>query len=162
MLPSKRELLVAFVEVLREEVRILESSYQNAMIGATHEESRAEDPKDMRSTEASYLALGIAKSLSAKRETLKSLEEVSNVKDESSIPVVCYHVVHRSENDEEKERIYVVSPLVGGLRVDIEKSVVVGLNPQTPIAKALKPLEVNEETEHPMLRHESIEIFHKW
>ena len=52
-------------------------SQQESQAGATHAETRAEDPKDMRSTEASYLARGLADrvaKLRLARARLASLE----------------------------------------------------------------------------------------
>lgn len=57
---DKRALLETLVAKLSAELERAKAQAQDAASGATHEENRAEGDKDMRSTEASYVARGHA------------------------------------------------------------------------------------------------------
>ena len=57
---DKAALLKALRDRMAAALDDLERSQKATQAGATHEETRAEGPKDMRSTEASYLARGLA------------------------------------------------------------------------------------------------------
>jgi len=57
---DKAALLKALMDRMAAALDDLERSQKATQAGATHEETRAEGPKDMRSTEASYLARGLA------------------------------------------------------------------------------------------------------
>lgn len=57
---DKKALQRQLLELLREEREVLVAAQKHAAEGAMHEESRAESDKDMRATEASYLARGQA------------------------------------------------------------------------------------------------------
>ncbi len=57
---DKARVLEALRLRITETLEGLVDSQNAAQAGSIHEETRAEDPKDMRSTEASYLARGLA------------------------------------------------------------------------------------------------------
>ncbi len=57
---EKRALLSQIAEQLAEELRTLVAAQRASQEGAVHEDNRAEGDKDMRATEASYLARGQA------------------------------------------------------------------------------------------------------
>jgi transcription elongation GreA/GreB family factor len=57
---DKQRVLHVLRSRLTERLRDLTDSQKGVQAGAVHEETRAEDPKDTRATEASYLARGLA------------------------------------------------------------------------------------------------------
>ncbi len=74
---DKASLLARVVAELEREHATLVAAQRGAIEAATHEEARAESDKDMRSTEASYLARGQAQrvaALATEIQRLKSLE----------------------------------------------------------------------------------------
>ena len=61
VLGLKQNLVGKATERLVEELKVVEASQKNAQSNATHSESKQESDKDMRATEASYVARGLAK-----------------------------------------------------------------------------------------------------
>ena len=58
--PDKNELIEALRARVTAELRTLRESQRAAQEGATHEETRQEDPKDTRAIEAQYVSRGLA------------------------------------------------------------------------------------------------------
>ena len=74
---DKSALLNALRDRIAAALDDLEHSQRAAQAGATHEETRAEGPKDMRSTEASYLARGLASRVAELTEAASRLASTS-------------------------------------------------------------------------------------
>ena len=70
---DKALLIRAAVAQLREEALALRESARQTRLGATHEESRAENDKDTRGLEASYLARGQAARVEETEEAVTRL-----------------------------------------------------------------------------------------
>lgn len=73
---DKRELIAQVAAALERERETLLAAHRASAAGATHEENRAEGDKDMRATEASYLARGQALRVAELGEELLRLSAV--------------------------------------------------------------------------------------
>lgn len=71
--PDKERLRAALLAVLRAELAACEAAHRSTVDGATHAEARAENAKDTRSLEQSYLARGQALRAVALREAIEAL-----------------------------------------------------------------------------------------
>lgn len=129
----------ALVEGLRSAVgRDLEAAIRaakDAAQAATHEENKPENDKDMRSTEASYLARGQADrvhELERCDDALKSLN-MRPWKDGEAIASGALVVVDRDG----VTAAYLLAPAAGGMRADAEGLEVQVVTPQSPLGRAL-------------------------
>ena len=144
MLPKidKAELLGDCITQLKSELTILTQSQKGAAQASTHEESKAEDSKDTRATELSYLARGLAKRVAELEHGLLLLETISLQRFSPESPIAVGALVQIEMGDEVR-RLFIL-PVGAGLkcyRMDVE---VVVVTPQSPLGKALLGQRVDE------------------
>ena len=127
---------------LEEATRAQKASHE----GATHEEARPEDPKDMRSTEASYLARGLAERVEALAGALRVLEafEAPSLGDDALVSVGALVAL---DDEEGAESLFFFVPAGGGERLRVDGSEVQTITPTTPLAAQLLGLAVDETIE---------------
>ena len=82
--PDKEALRTDLLNKIREDLATLTSMQKDASEGATHSESRAENAKDTRATEQSYLARGLAERVEELRLAEARLAQLSLRKFEPS------------------------------------------------------------------------------
>lgn len=134
-LPKKTAVRDALRASIAKALEAMADAARQTREGATHEESRAEGDKDMRSTEQSYLARGQAMRAEALGEELTRLE---------ATPIVAY-----GEDDtigpgalvrvsvDEVERVFFVVPQGGGTELEVEGVRVTAVTPSSPVGAAL-------------------------
>jgi transcription elongation GreA/GreB family factor len=134
MLPRKADVQAALVRALEEALAKAASAAAATREGATHEESRAEGDKDMRSTEQSYLARGQAMRTEELAEQLQrlALAELRAYGEDDAIGPGA--LVRVSIDDE--ERVFFVIPQGGGTELDVGGKVTV-VAPSSPVGSAL-------------------------
>ncbi len=133
-LDRKRLLHAGLVAALRSELEQVTAAQREAAAGATHEDARAESDKDMRSTEASYLARGHAMRVEALAEDLALAESMQVVSFAPGDPIGPSAVVVL---EDERGRLSVfVAPAGGGTRLDAG-GVVQVVTPASPLGRAL-------------------------
>ena len=127
------------------EIAALTDAAKETAAGVTHEESRAENDKDTRAIEASYLARGQAKRVDEMREIhtrLKFLE----LRDYAEGDAIGLGALVGVEVDEE-ERSYFLVPMGGGRTISFEGSEIVLVATVTPVGRALVGKRVDDEFE---------------
>jgi transcription elongation GreA/GreB family factor len=120
---------------------------KDAADGATHEENRAEGDKDMRATEASYVARGQAGRVSEMEEALARISalELLTFGERSRIAVSAL-----VEADHRGKRLhYFLVPAAGGERLEQGGVEVQTLTTQSPLGRALLGLTEGDEAELP-------------
>ena len=142
---DKRRLLHAIERRLQQDLQVARAAADASRQGATHEGSRAEDPKDMRSTEVSYLARGQAARVQELEGTLTRLKhlELRDFDDDDAIAVSALVL---AEVDGQ-ERTYFIVPVGGGLEVQVDNTTVTLVSVTTPVGRALVGAEVGDELE---------------
>ena len=141
---DKQTLLETVRARTRAQLRALTHSQRVSQAGAIHEETRPEDPKDTRATEASYLARGLA-------ERTEQLEaEVDRL--DAFVPptmgpedVVGPGALVRVEEAGGGDTLYFLLPVAGGEAVTLGETSVRVLSPVSPIGQALVGRELGEE-----------------
>lgn len=131
--------LLAIVEQALEAAR---ASHAAAIEGATHPEARAENDKDTRGLEQSYLARGVAQRVAELEAAVGDLTALALRTFAAGSPVALGAVV-TVEEDGEPAR-YFVAPAGGGSVVGGDIQVV---TPQSPIGKLLIGKRVDDEVE---------------
>lgn len=141
----------ALLESLKQRLTLeLERAYKrakDAAEGATHEENRAEGDKDMRATEASYVARGISGRVSEMEEALARLNalELLNFGAGSRIAVSALVELEHAG----RRLHYFLLPSAGGERLQQGDLEVQALTTQSPLGKALLGLGEGDEAELP-------------
>jgi transcription elongation GreA/GreB family factor len=144
---DKRALLAAIIEQIDTELATMTRIAREAAEAASHEENRAEGIKDMRSTEASYVARGQAEralDLERSRARLATLELRSFGASDSIESGALVQVMHQRQSN-----WYFVLPVAGGRRVEQENGVVLTITPTSPLGSAILGLRVGDEAEVP-------------
>lgn len=143
--PDKRLLLQTLLERLTQEFERAKAQALDAAEGATHEDNRAEGDKDMRSTEASYVARGHAQRTAQLEEAIARLSHLTLIDHGPKDPIQSTALV---ELEHGKQRLYyLILPVAGGERVTLESVTAQSLTPTSPLGSALLGLSVGDEAE---------------
>lgn len=103
--------------------------------GATHEEARAESDKDMRATEASYLARGQAARVEELREAATLLATLSPEELLPTEPARVGALVLVEED--EHESLWLLAPLGAGIEVECDGRRVSVVSTRSPLGRSL-------------------------
>ena len=147
-MPTTRK--TRLLDQLRAELsRELEASRrraQDAATAATHEENRPENDKDMRSTEASYVARGQAERVRDLAHALAVLTSMPVRELRDGEPIVVSAIVD-VRADDDSETTYLVLPAAGGVRLRDDEGEVQTLATSSPLGAALLGLAEGDEAE---------------
>ena len=159
---DKRKLLDAIFARVAGKLDTFVQSQRSSQAGATHEETRAEDPKDTRATEASYLARGLAERVEQLRGQLDRLRALDLLDFGADSPAGLGALVRVKEEkaepepdqeaDEEAEgpggsMTYFLLPAGGGESIVFLGTEVRVLSPSSPLGRKLLGAKVGDEFE---------------
>jgi transcription elongation GreA/GreB family factor len=133
---DKQDLLALLRSRLAGNLERLTSSQKTVQAGATHPDNKQEHAKDMRSTEASYLARGLAERVETLRDAVRTVELLRARpfgSGEAAGPGALVTVVDEDDN----ERIYFLAPAGGGETLAIGGREVLVLTPRSPLGAAI-------------------------
>ncbi|WP_240807826.1 GreA/GreB family elongation factor [Polyangium spumosum] len=144
---DKQALVKEVCARLSEELGTMARIAQDAAAAATHEENKPENDKDMRSTEASYIARGQAERA---RELERSVALLSSITvrsfgaGEGIAATALVTLLHRGS-----KLVCFVLPAAGGQRVKVGATEVQVVTPTSPLGAALMGLSEGDEAEVP-------------
>ena len=144
---DKRAVLDALKQRLEEELQRAHKRAKDAAEGATHEENRAEGDKDMRATEASYVARGISERVAEMEEALVRLNALELLSFAAGARIAISALVELEHR--ERHLHYFLLPSAGGERVQTGGVEVQALSTQSPLGKVLLGLTEGDEAELP-------------
>jgi transcription elongation GreA/GreB family factor len=144
---DKQALLRALEEKLEGELQRAQKRAKDAAEGATHEENRAEGDKDMRATEASYVARGQAGRVSDMEEALARVRSLALLAFGPGSRIAISALVEVEHG--EKRLHYFLVPAAGGERLRVQGVEVQTLATQSPLGRALLGLTEGDEAELP-------------
>jgi transcription elongation GreA/GreB family factor len=144
---DKKHVLAALRERLTAELEKAQKRAKDAADGATHEENRAEGDKDMRATEASYVARGISGRVVEMEEALLRVNALELVSFPKGARIAITALVDLSHDG--RKFHYFLVPAAGGERIQLGNVEVQTLTTQSPLGKALLGLSEGEEAELP-------------
>lgn len=142
---DKRALLQSLLDRLNHEFERAKAQALDAAEGATHEDNRAEGDKDMRSTEASYIARGHAQRTAQLEQAVTRLSHLhlndftADDEIQSTALVELRHGTQRLH--------YFLLPVAGGERIELDGVTVQSLTLSSPLGAALIGLCVGDEAE---------------
>ena len=145
---NKQVLLEQLVGHLTCELEVLCDSQRTAQDGATHEESRAENSKDTRATEQTYLARGLAARVTQIEAALAALQSMNLRVFHTNKPISVSALV-ALEDDGGNISKFFIAPVGGGTQLVSETGSVRVITPASPMGQALiGKLEGDEATLH--------------
>lgn len=124
----------------------LETSQRAAQAGAIHEETRAEDPKDMRSTEASYLARGLALRVEELRAEAQRLAVLPLKRFGADDPIALTALAELEDQDGSTSLVFVVAG-GGGESLAVDGFAIRPVTPASPLGRALIGAEAGDSVE---------------
>lgn len=142
---DKQALLARIRQDLNDEIERFRRRALDAAEGATHEENRAEGDKDMRSTEASYIARGQAQRVQELESALSRLAALDQAALSPADSVRAGALVLLEQGP--KRALYFVLPSAGGQRVRVDDVEIQTLATTSPLGAALLGLTVGDEAE---------------
>lgn len=148
---SENDLILAILGVLERELSENSRRATDTAEGATHEESRPENPKDTRGLEASYLAHGLAKRSAALEADIRLLRGLppQNFDENSLIASGAWLTL---EDEDGKLSDVALLPAAGGVRVTVGGRAVRVVTPSAPLGRALLDRRCGETVELPAAR----------
>lgn len=142
---DKREVLEALRARVERDLAALTASQAASQAGATHEEARPEGDKDMRATEASYLARGLARRVAELQQVRSLLQTLSPKPFAPEDPIALSALVTTEDEGGRTERTLLVP--AGGGKVTV-RGVVVGIvTPEAPLGEALLGKRAGDDVE---------------
>lgn len=154
---DKAELRKRIVEALDATRAALMDAQKSSQDAATHEESRAESDKDMRSTEMSYIARGQAMRVEA-IDTERARVAVMPLNSFDDASAVGVSALVRIADGKGKRRVF-IAPGGGGQRISISGEAIDIVTPSSPLGEALVGAYVGDEiTVEKGGREEELEI----
>ncbi|MCP4006019.1 MAG: GreA/GreB family elongation factor [bacterium] len=133
---DKTRVLEALRKRIADALDGLTDSQKTTAAGATHEETRAEDPKDTRAVEASYLARGLARrveALEAEAARLASMTLASFEPDDA----VAMTALIEIEDQLSGPSIVFLIPAGAGETLDVDGTMIRPVTPGSPMGRAL-------------------------
>jgi transcription elongation GreA/GreB family factor len=144
---DKKAVWEALKERLESELAKAQKRARDAAEGATHEENRAEGDKDMRATEASYVARGQAGRAGEMEEALVRVSALELLHFKPGNRIAISALIELEHDD--KRLLYFLVPAAGGERLNVGGVEVQTLTPQSPLGRALLGLTEGDEAELP-------------
>ena len=149
--PPKSLVLQALRERIERQLASVTRSQQESQAGATHAETRAEDPKDMRSTEASYLARGLADRVGKLQFAAAQLGSLEVPPFAADAPISAGSLIAIEDEDGEVQQ-HLFVPVAGGEKLVCEGQVIHSLSPESPLGREVLGREAGEDFEFDLPR----------
>ncbi len=143
---TKAELVAALRERIEAQLAALTESQNATQAGASHAEARSEHPKDTRSTEAAYLARGLADRVGQLQIALDRLTHFTPGGLAEGSQVALGALVSL-EDDDGHETAHFVVPAGGGEKLNLAGSTVHALSPSSPLGAEIMGRRVDEDFE---------------
>jgi transcription elongation GreA/GreB family factor len=140
--PDKAALKAELIAQLTAQLETARAAYASAIEGATHSEARAENDKDTRGLEQSYLARGQAQRVAELEAALGSATALTVRAFAAADPIALGALVTIDEDDEPR-RLF-LAPHGGGSVLAGEIQVV---TPSSPLGRAVLGKRVDDEVE---------------
>jgi len=142
---AKPDLHAELLRLVAAALAAAEQSYAAAIEGATHSESKAENDKDTRALEQSYVARGQAMRVDELRAGLADVEKMALRAFGEDDAIASGAVVSVEDQDDDSTHCYFVAPSGGGTTLANGRVQVV--TPKSPLGRALCGKRVGDEVE---------------
>lgn len=146
---DKARVAAALRARLEHDLAVAAEAQRRTQSGATHEESKPENDKDTRAIESSYLARGQAMRVQELTHDLTTASALELRAFDAATPIAVSALVEL--DDGERAAFYFLSPVGGGLVLEVEAQPVRVLTPASPLGRALlgQTLDADVEVQTP-------------
>lgn len=138
---SKAELKAALLRELEATLATARAAHASAIEGSTHEEARAENDKDTRGLEQSYLARGQAQRVAELEAAVGDVTALALRTFTAQSPIAMSALVTVDEDGDAKQ--FFIAPAGGGTMIDGVQVV----TPNSPLGRALLGKRIDDEVE---------------
>ncbi len=148
--PSVESVHRAAIESLSEALALAKRRAQSNADAATHQESRAENDKDTRGLETSYLARGQAMrvaELEAALSALKFLLENRAPREKDATPTVVAGTLLELEDEDGEMRLFFFANAAGGLKLKVGGKEIQVVTPTSPLGRIALGKEEGDDIE---------------
>jgi GreA/GreB family transcription elongation factor len=142
---DKARVRAALEAQLQQDLAVAVEAQRRTQSGATHEESKPENDKDTRALESSYLARGQAQRVVGLTHDLSTASALELRVFEAATPIAVSALVEL--DDGEHTAFYFLSPVGGGLTLDVDGVAVRVLTPAAPLGRAMLGQSVGADIE---------------
>lgn len=134
---------------LQRELDAITESQSRIQDGMTHAESRAENDKDTRAIESSYLARGLATRVAQLRSALATIQawKLPSHANEARPRALLGRILSLVDEENDSEQRVWLAPAGGGARLEHEARAFLVLTPDAPLGRALLGRELDDEVE---------------
>ncbi len=146
MTVDKVRVIQALRSRLWEKLQALTSAQDSAQMGAVHEETRQEDPKDTRAIEAGYLARGLAERVESLRSEIASVGSMQP-RDFGEGDTIAIGALVGLEDGDGEETVYFLAPFGGGEKITVDSLEFQVLTTTSPLGAALIEKRVDDDIE---------------
>ncbi|MFO0554122.1 MAG: GreA/GreB family elongation factor [Polyangiaceae bacterium] len=133
---DKAALRDRLISTLEDALERAQRAQRTSQEGVTHEDARAEGDKDMRATEASYVARGQAMRVESLEADLAKVRSMKLRAFAAEAPIALGAIVV-VETDQGERRTLFVAPAGGGSRIAVDGGEVRVVTPSSPLGKSL-------------------------
>ena len=143
---DKAHVFEQLVQLVAAKLQLATRQQRDSQRGAFHEENKAEGSKDTRSTEASYLARGLAQRVADLRHDLALLNKLKLRRFAKDDPVALGALLV-VEDDDGLRAYYFIAPGEGGITINIDDVAVRVITTKSPLGRALLGQRLDDEIE---------------
>lgn len=143
---EKSKVLAQLHNMIKEEIEVTTRAAHSAHEAATHSELVAENKYDTKGLEASYLAGAQARRANELQKLLDELE-IFQKRELPRTSTASIGSLVKLSNDDSIESWVFILPSQGGYKIEIDKTHIQTITPQSPIGKALLGKSIDDELE---------------
>ena len=146
---SKKQLLEQLRSLVSQDLSQMTHSQQATVKGTTHEESRAENDKDTRAIESSYLARGQAERVAELQEAATSLSALQLREYDASTPLgptALFSLIINAQGKETTQH-YFLLPVAGGYQLQHGAIIVKTVTSKSPLGAAVLGKRLDDDLE---------------
>lgn len=141
---NKARLFDVILSKLKSVHQVAVDSAQRAYETATAEENEAENKYDTFGLEASYLAHGQSRRVAQCEADVIAFEKIPRITFENDMPASSGALVHLHDEQARSQYVF-LSPVSGGLNVQLDKKDITLVTSSSPLGKALSGCFIGDE-----------------
>ncbi|MBN2342434.1 MAG: transcription elongation factor GreAB [Deltaproteobacteria bacterium] len=153
---DKRELHHQLIQQVSTDLEKARAAAMAAAEGATHEENKAEGRKDMRATEAAYLARGQTLRVEALEDALLRIRQVPLRRFSEDTPIAAGALIQLTDEQDSPRWVFLM-PAAAGVELHDGQNIITTITTRSPLGRELVEKLLGDEIE--IYLGESLQFF---
>lgn len=145
MLALKERIVEDLIRAQIHRIEELTQIQKSTQDGAFHEDNKAEGSKDMRATEVSYLARGLAQRVENAKADLTQLRVLKLREFDDTMAVGVSALVEVEDEETEIRKWYFLLPVSSGKHLKVDGKTIYPISLTSPLGQELMGLEVDDD-----------------